>query len=80
MKLASRGQRDLDAGPEVIVDAAEVARVRRQAREVYIEPAQWVGAIARIRPTDLVEQLSKLAENEGEVALAVKYQQQLSSV
>ncbi len=34
MALASRGQRDMDAGPEAIADRAELARVRRQARSV----------------------------------------------
>ena len=35
MKLASRGQRDMDTGPQAIADAAELAQVRRQARAVY---------------------------------------------
>jgi hypothetical protein len=37
VRLASRGQRDLDAGPEDIADADEAAHVRRQARDVYIK-------------------------------------------
>ncbi|HXI99520.1 MAG TPA: hypothetical protein VNG73_11305 [Gemmatimonadaceae bacterium] len=35
MRLASRGQRDMDSGPEEIADATEQARVQRQARVVY---------------------------------------------
>jgi len=35
VKLAARGQRDLDQGPERIADAAEAAQVRRQARAVH---------------------------------------------
>lgn len=35
MSLASRGQRDMDAGPERIADPDELARVRRQARGVH---------------------------------------------
>ena len=37
MNLASRGLRDLDAGAQPIADAAELARVRAQARKVLIE-------------------------------------------
>lgn len=37
MALASRGQRDMDQGPEAIADAAELARVRAQARKVHLE-------------------------------------------
>lgn len=29
-----------------------IERPQPHAREVYIEPAQWVGAVARVRPTD----------------------------
>lgn len=39
MALASRGQRDMDTGPEAIVDAAEVVQVRRQARRVHVRSA-----------------------------------------
>jgi hypothetical protein len=35
--LASRGQRDMDHGPEAIADAAEIARVRAQARTVHLK-------------------------------------------
>ncbi|HEX6627043.1 MAG TPA: hypothetical protein VF105_03730 [Gemmatimonadaceae bacterium] len=37
MKLASRGQRDLDTGPQPIDDSAELALLRRQARAVYVK-------------------------------------------
>ena len=35
MRLAARGLRDLDSGPERITDDAERAQVRRQARAVH---------------------------------------------
>jgi beta-lactamase regulating signal transducer with metallopeptidase domain len=35
VKLAARGQRDMDAGPEAIADRAELEQVRRQARAIY---------------------------------------------
>jgi hypothetical protein len=34
--LARRGLRDMDTGPELIRDAAELSRVRRQAGKVYL--------------------------------------------
>lgn len=37
MRLASRGQRDFDDGPEAIPDAMERAQVRRQARAIQIK-------------------------------------------
>ncbi|MCM2314216.1 MAG: hypothetical protein NDJ92_03570 [Thermoanaerobaculia bacterium] len=37
MALASRGQRDMDTGPNAITDAAELAQVRRQARKVHVK-------------------------------------------
>ena len=37
MKLAARGQRDMDTGPQTIADRAELAQVRRQARAVYVK-------------------------------------------
>jgi len=37
VKLASRGQRDMDTGPEQISDAEEIRRVRQQARAVYVK-------------------------------------------
>jgi hypothetical protein len=35
VKLASRGQRDLDTGAQPIDDTAELTQLRRQARAVY---------------------------------------------
>jgi hypothetical protein len=35
--LASRGQRDMDSGPEDISDPDELAQVRRQARKVHLQ-------------------------------------------
>jgi len=35
VRLASRGQRDMDSGPQLISDAAELQQVQRQARAVY---------------------------------------------
>ncbi len=35
MKLAARGQRDMDSGPETITDSAQLRQVRRQARIVH---------------------------------------------
>jgi hypothetical protein len=37
VNLASRGQRDLDSGPEAIGDSAELAAIKAQARKVYLE-------------------------------------------
>jgi hypothetical protein len=37
VKLAARGQRDMDAGPQVIADSADLAQVRRQAFAVYVK-------------------------------------------
>ncbi|HEY4734025.1 MAG: hypothetical protein ACJ79J_05205 [Gemmatimonadaceae bacterium] len=37
MRLASRGQRDMDKGPEPILDASELGQVRRQASGVYVK-------------------------------------------
>jgi len=37
VRLAARGQRDMDAGPQVIADAGELSQVRRQARAVYVK-------------------------------------------
>jgi len=35
VKLASRGQRDMDTGPQAIDDGEELAQLRRQTRAVY---------------------------------------------
>jgi hypothetical protein len=37
VKLASRGQRDMDQGPEAINDAAERGQVQRQARQGHLQ-------------------------------------------
>jgi hypothetical protein len=37
VRLASRGLRDLDSGPESIADAEEHALIQRQARAVYVK-------------------------------------------
>jgi hypothetical protein len=35
VRLASRGLRDMDTGPQEIADRAELQQVRQQARVVY---------------------------------------------
>jgi hypothetical protein len=37
VRLASRGQRDMDGGPESISEAAELQQVERQARTIYVK-------------------------------------------
>jgi len=37
VRLGSRGLRDLDDGPEPIIDADEAALIRRQAQAVYVK-------------------------------------------
>ena len=37
MRLASRGQRDMDSGVEAIGDPALLGRVRRQAAKVHVQ-------------------------------------------
>jgi hypothetical protein len=37
VRLASRGLRDMDNGPQVIADQAELQHVRQQARRVYVK-------------------------------------------
>lgn len=39
MALASRGQRDMDDGPEAIRDGEELSAVRAQARKIQIRAA-----------------------------------------
>jgi hypothetical protein len=39
VRLASRGQRDLDAGPESVSNAEERLQLRRQSRAVYAKTA-----------------------------------------
>ena len=45
MKLASRGQRDMDEGPEAINDEAERAQVQRQARQVHLQSLTTAAAL-----------------------------------
>jgi hypothetical protein len=37
VRLASRGQRDLDQGAQAIDDSAELAQVKSQARKVHMQ-------------------------------------------
>jgi hypothetical protein len=37
VRLASRGLRDLDSGPQPILDTEEKAQIQRQARAVYVK-------------------------------------------
>jgi hypothetical protein len=48
VKLASRGQRDMDAGPEPIGDPQELRQIRRQARMVYAKAAGFAGALTAL--------------------------------
>jgi hypothetical protein len=48
VKLASRGQRDMDDGPEAINDPAERAQVQRQARQVYLESLTTAVALTAV--------------------------------
>jgi hypothetical protein len=51
VRLASRGLRDMDTGPQAIPDPMELEQVRRQARAVYIKSvitAAFFTAIALI--------------------------------
>ena len=48
MALASRGQRDMDTGPETIRDATELAEVRRQACKVHVESAVVAAALTAL--------------------------------
>jgi hypothetical protein len=43
--LASRGLRNMDSGEEKIEDAGELARVRAQARKVYVESTLFAIAV-----------------------------------
>jgi hypothetical protein len=42
VKLAARGQRDMDKGAEDISDPVELSTIRRQARSIYLKA--WVAA------------------------------------
>lgn len=48
MGLASRGQRDMDSGPEEIRDDAELAQVRRQARTVHVRSLLLAAALVAV--------------------------------
>ena len=45
MKLASRGQRDLDTGPNPITDADELTSIQRQARAVHFRSLLTAAAL-----------------------------------
>ena len=45
MRLASRGLRDMDDGPQRIEDEAVLAAVRAQARRVLFKSALAAGAV-----------------------------------
>jgi hypothetical protein len=48
VRLASRGQRDMDKGAEPISDVEELRRVRRQARAVYVKSAVTAAILTAI--------------------------------
>ena len=48
MRLAARGQRDMDDGCVAITDADELARVRRQARSVHTRSLMWAMAVSAV--------------------------------
>ncbi len=48
MALASRGQRDMDSGPETITDAAENDQLRRQARKVHVKALLVTAALVAL--------------------------------
>ena len=48
MKLASRGQRDMDHGFETISDAAERELVQRQARQVHLQSLTTAVALTAV--------------------------------
>ncbi len=48
MRLAARGLRDLDSGPEKISDDAEAQALKRQAQKVYLESFALAGALTAI--------------------------------
>jgi hypothetical protein len=45
VKLAARGQRDMDAGPVPITDAEDLGQVRRQARRVRVQALLLAAAV-----------------------------------
>ena len=48
MSLASRGQRDMDAGPEPIADEAQRVRIERQARHVKLQASTLAVALTAL--------------------------------
>jgi hypothetical protein len=46
--LAKRGLRNMDSGEEKIEDANELARVRAQARKVYLQSALLAVAVTLV--------------------------------
>ena len=52
MKLASRGQRDLDTGPHPIPDAGELTSVQLQSRAVHLK-SLFVAALLTLTLTSL---------------------------
>ena len=48
MGLASRGQRDMDDGPAAVTDADVDARIRRQARTVYVRSLVIAAALTAL--------------------------------
>lgn len=48
MRLAARGQRDMDSGAEMVRDDGERARARRQARAVYLKSFLAAGVLTAV--------------------------------
>ena len=48
MKLAARGQRDMDSGPEPVHDATELSALRSQARGVHLRSLLLAGALTAL--------------------------------
>jgi hypothetical protein len=45
VKLAARGQRDMDTGPQPVSDTAELSALRGQARKVHLNSLLFAGAL-----------------------------------
>jgi hypothetical protein len=48
VKLAARGQRDMDTGLELISDATELSAVRRQAWSVHLKSLLLAGTLTAL--------------------------------
>jgi len=48
VRLAARGRRDMDTGPEAIDDARELGQIRRQARVVYFKSFLAAAALTAV--------------------------------